>query len=201
MARGLTREGLEALLAFLDPDRDRAGEKYQQIRQRLVKMFECRGLTPPEEPADETMDRVARRLAEGEHVRAGEPMAYFHGVARNVLRERRYDGDFVGLFYTLLEEVVIDSCHSADNLMPRHAGIHCRKDALPFISDSMEIGVADAAEEDVELHVAFCRFPTRNRGDNQRRCWTGSGIGFGIPPLCHDSCSFPRTFESWSTES
>jgi DNA-directed RNA polymerase specialized sigma24 family protein len=86
-ASGLTREGLEALLSFLDPDRERAGEKYQQIRQRLIKMFECRGVVAPEEPADETMDRVARRLADGERVRTGEPMAYFHGVARNVLRE------------------------------------------------------------------------------------------------------------------
>ena len=88
MASGLTREGLEALLAFLDPDDpERAGERYQEIRQRLVKLFECRGVTPPEEPADETMDRVARRLAEGEQVRTSERMAYFHGVARNVLRE------------------------------------------------------------------------------------------------------------------
>ena len=87
MASGLTREGLEALLAYLDPDRDRAGEKFQQIRQRLVKLFECRGVASPEEHADETMDRVARRLAEGEQVRAREPAAYFHGVARNVLRE------------------------------------------------------------------------------------------------------------------
>jgi DNA-directed RNA polymerase specialized sigma24 family protein len=86
-ASGLTREGLEALLALLDPDRERAAVKYQEIRHRLVKMFECRGVLPPEEPADETMDRVARRLAEGEQVRVSEPSAYFYGVARNVLRE------------------------------------------------------------------------------------------------------------------
>jgi RNA polymerase sigma factor (sigma-70 family) len=84
----LTREGLEALLAYLDPDRDRAGEKYEEIRHRLVKLFECRGVVPPEEPADETIDRVARRLAEGEQIRSSSPGAYFYGVARNVLRER-----------------------------------------------------------------------------------------------------------------
>jgi DNA-directed RNA polymerase specialized sigma24 family protein len=83
----LTREGLEALLAYLDTDRDRAGEKYERIRQRLVKLFECRGVPLPEEPADETIDRVARRLAAGEQILAAEPAAYFYGVARNVLRE------------------------------------------------------------------------------------------------------------------
>jgi DNA-directed RNA polymerase specialized sigma24 family protein len=84
----LTREGLEALLAYLDTDRERAGEKYEKIRRRLVKLFECRGVLLPEEPADETMDRVARRLAAGEQIRAAEPAAYFYGVARNILRER-----------------------------------------------------------------------------------------------------------------
>jgi RNA polymerase sigma-70 factor (ECF subfamily) len=83
----LTREGLDDLLAVLDADRQKAGEKYEEIRRRLVKLFECRGLLRPEEAADETFDRVARRLAEGERIRAGEPAAYFYGVARNVLRE------------------------------------------------------------------------------------------------------------------
>jgi RNA polymerase sigma factor (sigma-70 family) len=83
----LTREGLEALLAYLDSDRERAGEKYERIRRRLVKLFECRGVPLPEEAADETMDRVARRLAAGEQIHAAEPAAYFYGVARNVLRE------------------------------------------------------------------------------------------------------------------
>jgi len=83
----LTREGLEALLAYLDPDRERAGEKYESIRLRLVKLFECRGAPLPEESADETMDRVARRLAAGERIHSAEPAAYFYGVARNVLRE------------------------------------------------------------------------------------------------------------------
>src|SRR6185295_1078239 len=58
----LTREGLEALLAYLDTDRDRAGEKYEEIRHRLMKLFECRGIVPSEEPADETIDRVARNV-------------------------------------------------------------------------------------------------------------------------------------------
>ena len=44
----------------------------------------------------------------------------------------------------------------------------------------MEIGVADAAEEDFDLHVAFGRIAPRNRGRGQRRCRTGSGISFRV---------------------
>jgi hypothetical protein len=32
----LTREAFERLLAWLDPDRERAGQKYEKIRQKLV---------------------------------------------------------------------------------------------------------------------------------------------------------------------
>jgi RNA polymerase sigma factor (sigma-70 family) len=83
----LTREGLDTLLAALDADRERAGEKYQAIRRRLVKFFEWRRCPSPEDFADETIDRVGRRVAQGEQIQASDPGSYFYGVARNVLRE------------------------------------------------------------------------------------------------------------------
>jgi DNA-directed RNA polymerase specialized sigma24 family protein len=82
----LDRESFERLLALFGPDRARAGERYEAIRRALLKFFECKGGRFPEEMADETLDRVGRRLAEGETVRAPDPAAYVHGVARNVLR-------------------------------------------------------------------------------------------------------------------
>ena len=86
-ASGLTREGFERLLARLDPDRDRAGEKYELLRARLLKFFDYRGCAASGQAADETMNRVARRLEGGETIRAEDASAYFLGVARNVLRE------------------------------------------------------------------------------------------------------------------
>lgn len=85
--QGLTREGFEALLTLLDPDRDRAGEKYEALRRRLLKFFEWKGARGAEEMADETLDRVCRRIAAGEAIRAEDPGQYALGVARNVLRE------------------------------------------------------------------------------------------------------------------
>src|SRR5580704_17936172 len=37
--------------------------------------------------------------------------------------------------------------------MPWNARVNSRHDALPFIPHLMEVGVADAAEEDLDLHV------------------------------------------------
>ena len=50
----------------------------------------------------------------------------------------------------------------------------------PLVADRVEVGVADAAEEDFDLHVAFGRIASRDRGGGQRRCRTGGGIGFRL---------------------
>ena len=48
--RGLTPEGFDALLTQLHPDRDRAGEIYETIRRKLVRLFEWRGCALPGRP-------------------------------------------------------------------------------------------------------------------------------------------------------
>ncbi|HEX7184087.1 MAG TPA: hypothetical protein VF756_19815 [Thermoanaerobaculia bacterium] len=85
--QGLTSEGLEALLAALDPDRERAGQQYEMIRRKLMRLFEWRGCETPEDLADETINRVARRMAEGVELRSTDPYGYFCGVAHLVYKE------------------------------------------------------------------------------------------------------------------
>ena len=87
MTGTLTERGLSAVLALFDPDPARAAAHYEALRERLVRFFAWKSVRTPEECADETIDRVAQRLAGGEEIKAGEPARYFHGVARNVLRE------------------------------------------------------------------------------------------------------------------
>lgn len=83
----LTERALAKLLFFFDPDRDRAAEKYEALRKRLVAIFSWRRCLSPEKLADETFDRVSRRLDEGEQVHTDDPAAYLYGVACNVLKE------------------------------------------------------------------------------------------------------------------
>jgi DNA-directed RNA polymerase specialized sigma24 family protein len=83
----MTAESLEALLAFLDADRHRAGLQYETIRRRLVRLFEWRGFGNAEDLADETFNRVARRIQEGTEVRSTDPYGYFCGVAHLLSKE------------------------------------------------------------------------------------------------------------------
>ena len=81
----LTQEAFDRLLRCLADEREAAAEKYLEIRRNLLKFFEWRGCPFPEDHADETVNRVARRLTEGEEIR--NPMAYFIGVARLLVLE------------------------------------------------------------------------------------------------------------------
>jgi hypothetical protein len=84
---GPIRNELEALLAFLGPDRKLAGERYTLIRRRLVRLFEWRSLAFAEDLADEAIIRVARRIAEGVELRSADTFAYVCGVAHLVSNE------------------------------------------------------------------------------------------------------------------
>ncbi|MCI0489467.1 MAG: hypothetical protein L0229_22980 [Blastocatellia bacterium] len=83
----LTEEAFGKLLAQLGRDPERAAEKYESIRGKLIKLFKCRGCLLPEEYADKTIDRVARKLDQGAELRVSDPYLYFHGVALNILKE------------------------------------------------------------------------------------------------------------------
>ena len=83
----LTETGFRRLLECLDADREIAGQKYERIQRKLIAFFQWRGCAAAEELADKTMDRVTRRLIEGEEIRAKDPSVYFYAVARNIALE------------------------------------------------------------------------------------------------------------------
>ena len=51
---------------------------------------------------------------------------------------------------------------AADNLVARHDRVDRGHDGAPLVAHLVEVGVADAAEEDFDLHVAFGRLAARD---------------------------------------
>ena len=82
----LTAEAFQKFLSCLDPNVEKAGEKYEAIRQTLIKFFDWRGAHFPEDCADETLNRVTRKLDEGDTIQ--DVATYCHGVARMVFLEK-----------------------------------------------------------------------------------------------------------------
>jgi hypothetical protein len=84
----LRAEHFEALLRRLGPDRELAGVRYEQLRRRLIVVFSYRGCRNPEDLADQTMDRVARKLREDlPDQEATDLSPFVFGVAWNIARE------------------------------------------------------------------------------------------------------------------
>ena len=130
---GLTPEAFDRLLVLLNPDRRRAAEEYELLRQVLIRFFQWRGWADAEDLADEVFDRVARRLSED--VEIHNPRPFFYGVARRVHLERRE--------------------HSANKVVPL--------DSVPALADANSnpstMGDRDACERDLErrhLYTSRC---------------------------------------------
>ncbi|HYX29371.1 MAG TPA: hypothetical protein VE863_12475 [Pyrinomonadaceae bacterium] len=83
----LGREDFDRLLSWLDADRERAGQLYEKIRRRLVMILAARGCPLADELADETIDRVARRVVDIQPTYVGDKAIYFLGVMNNVHHE------------------------------------------------------------------------------------------------------------------
>jgi DNA-directed RNA polymerase specialized sigma24 family protein len=88
-----TQGSFEKLLNWLDPDRDKAGEKYAKIQSRLIKIFSARGCCESEDLADRTINVVNSKIDWLVENYVGDPALYFYAVAKKIylenLRTRR----------------------------------------------------------------------------------------------------------------
>jgi DNA-directed RNA polymerase specialized sigma24 family protein len=87
-----TSDAFRHLLTWLDGGVDSGGEEYLEIRRRLVSHFDRKGCLPAEELADETLNRVARRLEEEGWI-SDAPPHYCYIVARFVFLEHLRSGE------------------------------------------------------------------------------------------------------------
>src|SRR5215204_4296031 len=74
----LNQDAFDQLLNCFSSDRDKAAVQYDLAYRKVVRYFEWRSIVRAEACADETMDRVARRITECKQI--DKPMAYIFGV-------------------------------------------------------------------------------------------------------------------------
>jgi len=153
----LTKEAFDRLLATLDVDRDKAGEKYESVRLKLLKYFQWRGSESCEMDADETINRVARRIDEGENVY--NLNAYIYGVAKHVhaesIRKNR-------------TEALDEAIHQAISVEPDHEDAErksCLKRCLGYLT-----------EEDRETITEYYQFEKGKKIEHRKQLATRFGI-------------------------
>lgn len=75
------------LLGWLDEGTDSAGENYLEMRRRLVAYFDRKNCLNADELADETLNRVARRLEEEGRIESETPAKFCYITAKFVFME------------------------------------------------------------------------------------------------------------------
>lgn len=85
----------EELLLWLDPDpdrtsvpnRDRGAEKYEKIRQRIIRIYRTRGCDRAEDIADIAFERCAKKVVKLRVNYRGDPALYIYAIAKRVYQE------------------------------------------------------------------------------------------------------------------
>ena len=154
METGLTAETFAGLLDRLDADRERAGEKYEDLRRTLVRFFEWRGAHFPEEHADETFNRVARKLGEGVEIK--NIGGYCYNVARLIFLEtlKGPDSRRAGLEVIAHSAAAVDS---SNETAEKEAYLSC-----------LEVCLEGLPAESRELIVDYYRDDKRDRIDRRK---------------------------------
>jgi DNA-directed RNA polymerase specialized sigma24 family protein len=82
-----TEPAFRRFLEWLDEGHDSKGERYLEMRRRLVRYFDHKQCITADDLADETLNRVARRLEEEGTITDATPAHYCYIVAKFVFLE------------------------------------------------------------------------------------------------------------------
>ncbi len=83
----LNPNAFRKFLEWLDEGADSGGQKYLEMRDRLVAYFDRKNCLTPDELADETLNRAARRLEEEGKIESETPAKFCYITARFVFME------------------------------------------------------------------------------------------------------------------
>ncbi len=161
MQAGLTADIFAKLLARLDPDRERAGERYEDLRRTLTRFFEWRNAPFPEEQTDEVFNRIARKLFEGVEIR--NIGSYCYEVARLVCLEALKGRDSKRASLDHSHDVAV--VDRADEERENEIRLSCLEDCL----DSLTI-------KSRELIVAYYQDNKRDRIERRKSLAASFGL-------------------------
>ncbi len=127
----ITQQSFDSLLSWLGADRNDAGQKYENIRLRLIKIFVCRGCREAEELADETINRVIAKLGDITGTYSGDPALYFYGVAQKVHLEYLRNRPFVQEATNFAHEGSSNAPDAGDDIEKEFACLDLCMERLP----------------------------------------------------------------------
>jgi DNA-directed RNA polymerase specialized sigma24 family protein len=154
------------LLQWLDEGSDSRGERYLEMRRRLVAYFDRRNRPAPDALADETLDRVSRTLEESGSIKVTPPARYCYVVARFVLLEDIRRGH---------RDVPYDEARPVPH-HTRSAGAVAAEERTERSLDCLSTCLANLKAADRELIVEYYQDAKQQRIDRRRELAGRLGI-------------------------
>src|SRR5438874_2289501 len=147
-AENPNRESFDMLLAWLDPDREKAWMKYETIRKAVIQIFTWRGCRNADELADETDDRVIKKLPELiKKGYSGDKALYFYRVAYNIIHEH---------FRREARHADLPVSNLADKLNPDD-------EESKLVRSCLERCLQQLSEENQELFLSYHQYDKRTK--------------------------------------
>jgi DNA-directed RNA polymerase specialized sigma24 family protein len=184
----LNAEAFRHFLSWLDEGVDSNGERYLEMRRRLVRYFDRRNCLSPDDLADETLNRVARKLQEKGEIIGASPAHYCYIVARFVFLEfgRRSEQNQTSLDHALGSGRVIASL-----AVPPQTDVDTLDKEKVF--DCLEQCLGKLRHEDRELILDYYR--GEQRAKIQRRSELAARFGLTINALSIRACRIRSKLE------
>jgi|SRR5580700_31549 DNA-directed RNA polymerase specialized sigma24 family protein len=182
-----TAGAFRQFLNWLDEGTDSSGEKYLEMRRRLVAYFDRKNCVAADDLADETLNRVARRLEEEGTYPAEAPARYCYITAKFVFLEylrsdRRHEKSF-------------EELPSAD--MDAKAGLFSTENGdlngNETLLDCLEKCMAKLASNDRDLIIEYYR--GEQRAKIERRQTLAGSLRLSLNALSIRACRIRHKLE------
>ena len=151
-----TAGSFAALLEWLDQGFDSNGEAYLEVRRRLVTYFDRKGCLNADDLADETLNRVQRRLEEEGAIESESPSKFCYAVAKFVFLEHLRSGRAREVSDEHIDRAVPASAE--EETQEREKALRC-----------LEKCIRELDEQRRELVIGYYQGEQRTKIENRRR--------------------------------
>jgi DNA-directed RNA polymerase specialized sigma24 family protein len=183
-----TQTAFRQFLDWLDEGVASGGEKYLEMRRRLVFYFDRKNCLASDELADETLSRVAQKLEEKGSITGMSPAHYCYVVAKFVFLEnlRQAKRGQSGL-----NELAQDRLSSGGSLNSKDTEMQSKE----RLHDCLDSCLAKLSSAERDLILEYYR--GEQRAKIERRSQLAARLGLSMNALTIRACRIRYKLEEW----
>jgi DNA-directed RNA polymerase specialized sigma24 family protein len=150
--RNIKQESFDAILMWLDRDRETAALKYEELRRSLIKILGWHSCVDAAGLADEVFNRVACKVEGLIGVYQGDPRLYFYAVANNLVKEQHKQNKV----HVSIDDVDLPANESLEDDLNDEAktrSLECFRECLQQLSPENRALVVDYYQKEKQAKI------------------------------------------------